>query len=322
MRRRLRACIATTQPIEIGRLQRLAMECLLCAIGSRTAAHAFARDPALTSPASAPALRHSPAPLNSRRRGIRVTVFEARPLPGGLNTYGVAEYKLNVPAACAKSQFIESLGVEVRCNEEIDTARLKKLGDEYDAIFLGVGLGRMQPLGIPGEEHINVVDALRYIADYKTAASFPAAAKVVVIGAGNTAIDAANAARRLGAAEVSMLYRRTAADMSAFVFEYEHAKQEGVGFHWLARPVRILSANGHLIGIECRRVCPPASFSSSPATVIVPAIGQSTAAIEAHRGQSVERESQILRRRRYARTAAAKSSTPLPMANAPLCKNH
>lgn len=279
------------EPIQIGRLQRHAMDAFHCDRSDHEL-------PPMLSPAiqlHVACVGSGPASLSCAgelaRRGHLVTVFEARPLPGGLNTYGVAEYKLNIAAALREVQFIESLGVEIRCNQEIDAAGLKRLGDEYNAVFLGIGLGRMQSLGIPGEEHISVIDALRFISDYKTSGSDPfypeiaqdggyttlgpmASRRVVVIGAGNTAIDAANAARRLGAAEVSLLYRRTAAEMSAFVFEYEHAKLEGVGFTWLAKPVRILSENGRLTGIECRRM-PSGELFVIPCDLIIPAIGQS-----------------------------------------------
>jgi dihydropyrimidine dehydrogenase (NAD+) subunit PreT len=261
------------EPIEIGRLQRYAMETFYSSGDTRL--------PELPAPAKqlrVACVGAGPASLacagELARRGHIVTIFESRPLPGGLNTYGVAEYKLRPDDALREAAFIESLGVEIRCNEPVDKERLLQLGEEYDAVFLGLGLGRMDPLGIEGEEHPGVIDALRFIAGYKTANQIAAGSRVVVIGAGNTAIDAANAARRLGAEEVAMVYRRTVKDMSAFVFEYEHAKQEGVEFRWQVRPSRIVSENGKLIGLECIRVQTGEAFTIA-CDLVIPAIGQS-----------------------------------------------
>jgi dihydropyrimidine dehydrogenase (NAD+) subunit PreT len=287
------------EPIQIGRLQRHAMEAFYRSGDTQL--------PELLSPPRqlrVACIGAGPASLSCAgelaRRGHLVTVFESRPLPGGLNTYGVAEYKLRMPDAIREAAFIESLGVEIRCNENVDKDRLRQIEAEHDAVFLGLGLGRMDPLGIPGDDHFSVMDALRFIAGYKTSIPDPIPAgrqpieiveimedggymtvdsvgtgrRVVVIGAGNTAIDAANAARRLGAAEVTMLYRRTAADMSAFTFEYDHARHEGVEFRWLVKPVRVISENGKLTGLECLRISTSETFTI-PCDLIIPAIGQS-----------------------------------------------
>ena len=126
---------------------------------------------------------------------------------------------------------------------------------DYDAIFVGIGLGAMNELRIPGADHPDVVDALEFIARYKTAGDLKVGNRVVVVGAGNTAIDAANAARRLGAAHVTIVYRRTERDLPAFGFEYEHAKQEGVNFEWLAQPVAIHTyPAGPIASVECVRM--------------------------------------------------------------------
>jgi glutamate synthase (NADPH/NADH) small chain len=136
--------------------------------------------------------------------------------------------------------------VEIRTQAELD-----ELEREFDRIFLGVGLGAARRLGIPGDEHRDVIDALEFIARYKTADPPQVAESVAVIGAGNTAIDAANAARRLGAENVAILYRRSERHMSAFAFEYEHAKQEGVQFQWRVIPVRIHSDGSGIRSLEC-----------------------------------------------------------------------
>ncbi len=265
-------------PIEIARLQRFAMEVFH---GERQSLPPISK---AEKPLNVACIGAGPASLacaaELARRGHKPVVFEARPLPGGLNTYGVAEYKLRARVALDEVDFIRSLGVEIRCGEAIDATRMAQLPAEFDAVFLGLGLGHMEPLGIPGEDALGVIDALRFIAEYKTSETYPRGQRVIVIGAGNTAIDAANAARRLGAEEVIMLYRRTDQHMSAFSFEYEHAKHERVEFRWMARPLRILVENGVVSGIECVRVTPsletvPGSEYILPCDLVIPAIGQS-----------------------------------------------
>jgi len=127
---------------------------------------------------------------------------------------------------------VAQLGVEFRFNERIDVSRLAEIEHKYDAVFLGMGLGAIHKLGITGEQLDGVTNALDFIAGYKSGAILSVPERVAVIGAGNTAIDAANAAVRLGATEVHILYRRGPEKMSAFGFEYEHARQEGVRFLW------------------------------------------------------------------------------------------
>jgi glutamate synthase (NADPH/NADH) small chain len=202
------------------------------------------------------------------QQGFAVTVMERRALPGGLNTYGVAEYKLRPPDSLREVAMIAELGVEFRFGVSIeDESDLAALERQYDAIFVGIGLGEMHELHIPGAEHnVNVVDALTFIARYKTASNLMVGNNVVVVGAGNTAIDAAIAARRLGAAHVTIVFRRTENDISAFAFEYEHAKQEGVIFEWMAQPAAIHSGS-----LECLRM---ASTFQIPCDMLIPAIGQ------------------------------------------------
>ena len=175
-----------------------------------------------------------------RRQGASVTIIERRALPGGLNTYGVAEYKLRATDSLREVEMIRRMGVEFRFEASIESgADLDSLEAEFDFIFLGVGLGAMQRLGIHGEDAEGVMNALQLISAYKTGHIREITGTVVVVGAGNTAIDAANAARRLGAETVYLLYRRGEGDISAFDFEYEHAKQEGVQFLWRRQPLAI-----------------------------------------------------------------------------------
>jgi dihydropyrimidine dehydrogenase (NAD+) subunit PreT len=174
-----------------------------------------------------------------RRRGVRTEIFDARPLPGGLNTYGVAEYKLPLVESLREIDMLAQLGVEFHFETVVDAAMLAELEAGYDAVFLGVGLGAIHHLGVEGEELEGVTNALDFIAGYKSGEVVSVPPKVAVIGAGNTAIDAANAAVRLGAGEVTMVYRRGAEQMSAFAFEYEHAMREGVKFLWHVAAVKV-----------------------------------------------------------------------------------
>ncbi|MBZ5580317.1 MAG: NAD(P)-dependent oxidoreductase [Acidobacteriia bacterium] len=226
------------KPIEIGLLQRHAMDAFYAK------SPFLAAGPRPEAPARVACIGGGPASLacaaELRRHGYAVTVFDDRPLPGGLNTYGVAEYKLRPSDSLREVELVRSLGVEFRQAEVGAAVSLDSLDQNFDFIFVGVGLGAMERLGIPGEDRPEVVDALRFIAHYKTSHETHVGRIVVVIGGGNTAIDAANAARRLGAEEVHVFYRRTEKEMPAFPFEYEHAKVEGVQFHWLAQPVEIL----------------------------------------------------------------------------------
>jgi dihydropyrimidine dehydrogenase (NAD+) subunit PreT len=217
------------------------------------------------------------------RRGAKVIVFDNRPLPGGLNTYGVAEYKLRPTDALREVEMIRNMGVEFRQAEVGKTVSLQDLEKDFDFIFIGVGLGAMERLGIPGEHLPGVVDALRFIERYKTQPDFQCGDKVIVIGAGNTAIDAANAARRLGATDVHLFYRRTEKEMPAFTFEYDHSKVEGVRFHWLAAPIAIIEENGRAAAVKFiqtqlvdRKPQPiPGTEYEVACDMVIPALGQS-----------------------------------------------
>jgi glutamate synthase (NADPH/NADH) small chain len=260
------------QPIAIGRLQRHATDHFMQRGGRLPRKSTRKRSQRIVCIGAGPASLACAAEL--AQRGFPVTVMERRALPGGLNTFGVAEYKLRPPDSLREAAMIAELGVEFRfgvaIQDEIDLAALER---EYDAIFIGIGLGAMQELRIPVAGHnvnvdhkVNVIDALEFIAGYKTASNLTVGNNVVVVGAGNTAIDAAIAARRMGAERVTIVYRRTENDISAFGFEYEHAKQEGVVFEWLAQPVAI-----HSDSLECTRL---GSTFHLPCDMLIPAIGQ------------------------------------------------
>ena len=270
------------QPIEIGRLQRHAMETFYASGASIPKRNAPERAEKIACIGAGPASLACAAEL--RQQGFHVTIFDKRPLPGGLNTYGVAEYKLRTADSLREIELIRNLGVEFVTAEIANETALAKLESEYDAIFLGVGLGEMHTLSIPGGDDTAVVDALEYIAAYKTGALTQSPARVAVIGAGNTAIDAAVAARRLGATEVHIVYRRDRAAISAFDFEYDHAHEEGVVFLWASLPVSIAPNPDGSVALECIRTEAAAqgSLATLPGSefllhcdLVIPAIGQS-----------------------------------------------
>jgi dihydropyrimidine dehydrogenase (NAD+) subunit PreT len=246
------------QPIEIGLLQRHSMDFFYdhdpkIAQGTDNGKHVACIGAGPASLACAAELR---------RHGFAVTVFDRNPLAGGLNTYGIAQYKLRPPDSLKEVELVRSMGVQFRLGEEVTDST----EGEFDAFFLGVGLGPMNRLNVAGEGLAGVIDALRFIAAYKTGTAH--VGKIVaVVGAGNTAIDAAIAARKLGAEEVHVIYRRAESDMSAFAGEYEHAKQEGIFFHWGLQVTRVIGTTA-VEGIECGKlklVC----------DMVIPAIGQS-----------------------------------------------
>lgn len=207
-----------------------------------------------------------------RRSGHAVTVFDAKPQPGGLNTYGIAEYKLKADVALAEVQDIIDLGVELKTGVLVSS--LEPLLAAYDAVFVGVGLGATRRLGIPGEDLASVTDALTFIEHLKTHPyrATPVGRQVVVIGAGNTAIDAVTQAKRLGAAAATIVYRRGEADMPCYHYEYELAKRDGCGFRFNAAPQRILgNGRGAVDGLEVKTAN---GTETIPCDMVIIAIGQ------------------------------------------------
>ncbi len=187
------------------------------------------------------------------RLGYSVTVFESRDQPGGLNTYGIAEYKMRRDIALAECRQILALGVELRTGVAVgEDIQLKQLEKDFDAVFVAVGLGGSRQLGIPGEGLSGVLDALDFIEHLKSHpyADTPVGKRVVVIGAGNTAIDAVTQAKRLGAESATIVYRRSQNEMPAYHYEYDLAKRDGCEFRFATAPKRILGSE-KVTGIEC-----------------------------------------------------------------------
>jgi glutamate synthase (NADPH/NADH) small chain len=198
---------------------------------------------------------------------------------------------------------VRAMGVEFRRAEVGVSVKVEDLERQFDFVFIGVGLGAMERLGIAGEDLPGVLDALRFIERYKTEPDFSVGRRVLVIGGGNTAVDAANAALRLGAEVVQLFYRRTEREMPAFAFEYDHSKVEGVRFHWLAQPVSIVAEHGRAAAVRFLRTRmgePDArgrrrseviagSEYEVACDMVIPALGQSrlTAALPVEMGEGV-----------------------------------
>jgi glutamate synthase (NADPH/NADH) small chain len=149
------------------------------------------------------------------------------------------------------------------------------LQESHDAIFIGIGLGSSNDLNIVGEDLTGVYEALDFIAEIKTRdwAAVPLGETVAVIGAGNTAIDAVTQAKRLGAKKVLMVYRKTEKDISAYDYEYELAKKDGVEFVWQSSPIEIVG-NGKVEGLRCRKTDGSDEVFEIPCDMVIKAIGQ------------------------------------------------
>jgi len=207
--------------------------------------------------------------------GHHATLFEKRALPGGLNTTGVAPYKLHADESLSEVEWVASLGVDIRCGVEIgkDVTAVQLLA-EHDAVFLGLGLGEDSKLGIPGEDGPGVVGATAWIEQMKLAAGSGAKlGHVVVVGGGNTAIDVARECAKLGAEAVMMVYRRGVEDMSGYAHELAAGRAEGVIFVDHAKPVAVVrDANG---AVRALRVSKRGAEVDLPANLVALAIGQS-----------------------------------------------
>jgi dihydropyrimidine dehydrogenase (NAD+) subunit PreT len=178
-----------------------------------------------------------------RSYGYKVDVFEARDLPSGLALYGVAPYKITNHEVLMEVEYLQShFGFTIFYNQRISgKGSLEKLEKSYDAIFLGIGLGNSRELKIHGEENQNCLGATEYIELVKTnPAEVPVAKKVIVLGGGNTAMDAASESARLGAEMVILAYRRSQRQMKAYGFEFDLAKLNGVTGMFNLAPVEIV----------------------------------------------------------------------------------
>ena len=187
------------------------------------------------------------------RLGYTVTVLEAESRPGGHLCYGIPENRLPRDIVDSEITYIEELGVEIKTDTPVkDLADVLSQG--YQAVFLAAGAHMSQKMEIPGEETEGITYALDFLKQLHSGQKIILGEKVAVIGGGNTAVDTARVARRLGAKEVSIIYRRSRAEMPAMAAEVEEAEREGVKMNFLTAPIRILSNNSQLTGIQCIRM--------------------------------------------------------------------
>ena len=190
------------------------------------------------------------------RTGYGVTVYEALPVAGGMLAVGIPEYRLPRDVLNHEIDFIRALGVEIRLGTPVGRDGGPSLDDlrrEYDAVFLAVGAHESRRLDIPGEDLEGVIHSTDFLRRLSLGEKVTLGRRVAVIGGGNAAIDAARSALRLGS-EVTVVYRRSRAEMPAIPAEVEAAMEEGAKFHFLATPTRVLEQDGRVVGMECIRM--------------------------------------------------------------------
>jgi NADPH-dependent glutamate synthase beta subunit-like oxidoreductase/Pyruvate/2-oxoacid:ferredoxin oxidoreductase delta subunit len=222
------------------------------------------------------------------RRGYSVTLFEAFPQPGGMLRYGIPRYRLPREVLDAEIQRILDLGVELKCNFILGKdASLVQLRQHFRAVFVGIGAHKGLNLKVPGEDAANVFTGTQFLNRANRDEPLELGGKVIVVGGGDTAIDAARISKRLGAS-TTILYRRTRAEMPAIKPEIEGALEEGIAIEFLAAPIEILRRDGVAIGMRCirmelgepdasgrpRPVPKPGSEFDLEATAIIAAISQ------------------------------------------------
>ncbi|PLT29491.1 dihydropyrimidine dehydrogenase [Peribacillus deserti] len=279
----------STSPIQIGKLQRYATD---WAIKNEQTLFKAGTPNGKT----AAVIGGGPAGLSAARElarfGFRVTIYEAAEKAGGLNTYGIVSFRLPQSISFWEVEQVQKLNVRILTNTMAGRdVSAEELLHSYDYIVLAAGMAHVPDLRIEGEELKGVYDAIEFVKATKSgklSRDF-AGKRVAVIGAGNTAIDGATCSVRLGAENVKILYRRSVEEMTAYDFEYEFAKQDGVEFRWLTAPKRIIGdAEGQVAGIECVQMAlgdpgedgrrSPAEVEGSeftlPVDAVIKAIGQ------------------------------------------------
>jgi glutamate synthase (NADPH/NADH) small chain len=252
------ACVrmeAEGKPVRIGQLQRYATDAAM-----ESEAQFFTR--AAPTGKRIAVVGAGPAGLACAHRlavhGHEVVIYDGRPKPGGLNEYGIATYKTPGGFAQAEVDYVTAIGgITIETGKLLgEHFSLDDLAAKFDAVFLGLGLGGVNALRAAGEAAEGVENAVDFIAELRQAAdlaALPIGRRVVVIGGGMTAIDAAVQSRLLGADEVTMVYRRGKAQLSASEYEQDLAASRGVTIrHWMA-PVRVLAEGGRVVGLELER---------------------------------------------------------------------
>ncbi|HZF54705.1 MAG TPA: FAD-dependent oxidoreductase [Polyangiaceae bacterium] len=233
-------------PIQIGKLQRYATETVL-ARAAKTGKTPLTPKPKTAASRRVALIGGGPASLACAAalalEGHHAVIFERSRLPGGLNTTGVAPYKLHADDALREVDFVASLGVEIRTGIEIGSGvSTRSLLGEYDAVFIGIGLGADTRLNVPGEEGPGIFGATAFIERLKNDPGFSVAGikQALVVGGGNTAIDVARELALLGVPDVAMVYRRSAQQMTGYAHEMSAARLEGARLIERAQPVAVI----------------------------------------------------------------------------------
>jgi glutamate synthase (NADPH/NADH) small chain len=306
------ACVLGDEhrPIQIGPLQRFATDQAL-----------QRRLPIVTAgtphPGSVGIIGAGPAGLACAaellRMGYKAVIYEQAGQPGGLNTFGVAQYKLTPAAALAEVEALVRAGLEIRCGVRVGKdgdLSLAQLEARHDAIFIGVGMGQVPPIGLPGEDLPGVLDALDFIAALKKGDAEMLAKvqgkRVAVIGGGNTSIDVATQAVRAGAGKTWLIYRRGPAEMPAYAHEVHLALAHGSELLYHATPRRIVAEGGRLLGIEIERLCASGERQADVlgADLVVRATGQRGAALSSE--LPVRSEKGVIKVDEWGRTSSAR----------------
>jgi glutamate synthase (NADPH/NADH) small chain len=250
-------------PVAIGHLERFVAD------WERTQPHAIR--PAIAHEQKIAVIGAGPAGLvcagELARRGYPVTIFEALHAPGGVLRYGIPEFRLPKQILDWEIGMLQARGVDIVCNVVVGRTLtlddlLGRLG--YAAVFIATGAGLPQFLGIPGEDLNGVYSANEFLTriNLMRAYQFPetdtpvrVGRRVAVVGAGNTAMDAARTALRMGAEQALIVYRRSEREMTARAEEFRHAREEGVVFHWLTSPVAVVDdGTGWVAGLQCQKM--------------------------------------------------------------------
>lgn len=243
---------AENKPVKIGALQRFATDHLM-----RRGGHPYQR--AKSTGKTVAVVGAGPAGLSCAHRlaryGHDVTIIDSGDKPGGLNEYGIASYKTVNNFAQEEVEFVLGIGgITMQSGTALGAdVSLQEIVDQHDAVFLGVGLEGVNRSGIPGCELEGVADAVNFISDLRQAEDYSTIAvgrRVVVVGGGMTAIDAAVQARMLGAEDVTVAYRRSQSKMNASLYEQQLAQTHGVRIKHNVQPLKIIADNNQVTGVE------------------------------------------------------------------------
>ena len=192
-------------------------------------------------------------------KGYPVTIFERLGEPGGMAAMGIPDYRLPRDTVGYEAEIVKRLGVEIRYNTQVgkDITLSQMFEQGYQAIFIGVGAQTNTPMGVDGEDkgYKGFIPGVDYLLEINLGRDpYPEGKRVVVVGGGNVAIDCVRSSFRIGKADVNLVYRRTKKEMPADHVEIHDAEEEGVKFHYLCNPVRIIEKEGKVVGMECIRM--------------------------------------------------------------------